>query len=351
MPPLPRQTLRPFGLSVTFRPIQILLIALFSSSMPALRLVAAQASYPGNVADAASGTSVAPKRALNVDEILLGLDHAEARIRGFRVGVDMKIRMAADREPGTYVDLEAHTSVLMDGFGRFRFSERGTSVNWSPSASVHPIHIEAAFDGIILRQMSGSDRFATGLESSQPSDASTRLDLSQFLFVYQGKSVAQWLREREGKVVGREQIEGGNAVVLETRPKLVDGIEWKQRFIVLPEKGFAVVCRSALKRYTESPEWFEYTRTESFELTVCGEGLFVPGRGVYQSWTIPKADALNGKRPFPNAWRYELSFQKWKVNPLVTDADFALQFEPGVFINDRNSGRSYTFGEELRPEK
>lgn len=331
--------------------IQILLIALLSSSMPALPLVAAQAPYPGNVAKADSQPSVASQPTLSVDEILLGLEQAEARIRAFQVGVDMKIRMAADRKPGTYVDLEAHTSVLIDGSGRFRFSERGTSVNWSPPVSVHPIHIEAAFDGVILRQMSGSDRFATGLESSQPTDASTRLDLSQFLFVYQGKFVAQWLREREGKVVGSEQIEGGRALVLETRPVLVGGIEWKQRFVVLPEKGFAVVCRSALKRYPENPEWFEYTRTESFELSECSEGLFLPGRGVYQSWTIPKADALNGKRPFPNAWRYELSFRKWKANPPVTDEDFALQFEPGVFINDRNSGRSYTFGEESRPEK
>jgi hypothetical protein len=292
---------------------------------------------------AAHGTEAAPPAA-TVDEVLRALDDAEAALAAFRVEADIAIKMESPLEHGEYADLEAHASLLFDRAGRFRFTERGTSVNWSPPRRVHPIRVEAAYDGAVLKQMSGSEKLTHGTVGARPNDSSMRLDPRNFVLDYQGKAVARWLREYDGKLVGSEPVEGGEALALETRPNLVDGIEWKQRYLVLPDKGFAVVRRSALMRYTEGPDWFEYTRTESFDLADRGGGIYLPARGIYQSWNVKKSEALEGGRTFPNSWRYDLTFRDWRINPAVTDADFTLRIEPGVYINDRITGRSYEQG-------
>ncbi|WP_337175826.1 hypothetical protein [Paludisphaera sp.] len=293
---------------------------------------------------AARGATEAAPPAATVDEVLRALDDAEAALAAFRVEADIAIKMESPLARGEYADLEARVSLLFDRSGRFRFSERGATVNWSPPRRVHPIRIEAAYDGAVLKQMEGSEKLAHGLVSSRPTDSSMRLDPRNFVLDYQGKTVARWLREYDGKIVGDEPVDGGTALVLETRPNLVDGIEWKQRYLVLPDKGFAVARRSALLRYAEAPDWLEYTRTESFDLADRGRGIHLPARGVYQSWNVKKDDALEGARSFPISWRYDLTFRDWRINPDATDADFTLRFEPGVFVNDRISGRSYEQG-------
>lgn len=196
------------------------------------------------------------------------------------------------------------------------------------------------FDGKVARVMEGQSTMSSGTVSSLRSEIPLRLDPRNISTHYFFKPLSQILTKRGAVVVGQVIWDGRPVIVVETTP--IEGNDRRKfRFYVDPERDFTVVRRAIAVQYPPHERWMEYTRIECFDFEQIEPEVWLPGRIVHESFDPTVQNAKDGSEP-PLSWRWKVSWENWKVNEECQPEIFELKFAPGVFVNDRITGRNYT---------
>ena len=115
----------------------------------------------------------------------------------------------------------------------------------------------------------------------------------------------------------------------------------KSRFFLDPKRGFTVVRRAISIQYPPHERWMEYTRIEGFDYEQIAPDVWLPGRVVHESFDPTVQQAQDGSDP-ALSWRWKVRLENWRVNEEYPPETFELKFAPGVLVNDRQTGRTFT---------
>lgn len=290
---------------------------------------------------------------ISKDEIIAALTDLESVFKSYSVQIRLNTLEQSPLDEKIFLKSNVAMDVKQELGARFHFVEVGDIPYLDGSAGNHdglkvpsdkrPRRLEGAFNGEELREITGQEGEAgNALIHSKPEGTQWRIKPQVYLTFYFHKTILEWISSGDASVVGDDNIEGIPAVVVETKPVLVNNIEWKQKFWLAPSLNFAAVKRSAnLRRYPDG-KWIEYTRILTSDYQNAYAGVFVPGRGVYESFRVGKGDTDPDKTEYPTTSRHELIFKNWEVNPPLSDDDFKVEFPNHTFVNNKITGDSYS---------
>ncbi|MFH1303892.1 MAG: hypothetical protein ABIK07_22765, partial [Planctomycetota bacterium] len=176
--------------------------------------------------------SFAGDNTISKDQLLEVLADLESAFKSYSLTAEIDSKIESSHNPQMLVPLTAHLEITAEIGGRFRFTETGTSMNDGPKPDVYKSNVQGTFDGSVLRQMNGSNgNYSIGTISPKATDASLRVDPRVYLTCYFQKTISEWIKQRDGTILGEVDYAGRKVISVETAPKLVDGIEWKQSFL------------------------------------------------------------------------------------------------------------------------
>ena len=277
----------------------------------------------------------------SVSDITQSLKDTEAEIRTLSVTSSFDIlHRYMPGEDYQEIQLTAKEEVAVDSEGRCRvkadtesFRKLNGGIEKTPQLSI------GVFDGQAARSMTGKTRMAHGIVSSSRSDLEFRLDPRNVTTHYFFKPVSSMLEKRGADIVEETMWDGRPVIVIETKPHEGEDRR-KSRFYVDPDRNFTVVRRAVAVQYPPHERWMEYTRIEGFDHKEVYPGVWLPSRVVHESFDPTVEHAVNGSEP-PLSWRWNVKLSHWKVNAELPPSTFALEFSPGVYVNDRVTGQSY----------
>ena len=289
-----------------------------------------------------SATARAVDPQVNVADIVQPLEQAEKRVHSLAVNANFDIlHRFFPGEEYRDVTLTSIESIIVDREGRCRvqidtqsFRKLGTSIEMTPKVAI------GTFDGKVARVMEGQARMSSGAESSLRSEVPLRLDPRNLTTHYFFKPISELLARRGAQVIGEETWNGNSVIVVETIP--FEGEDRRKfRFFLDPQRGLTVVRRAIAIQYPPYERWMEYSRIEGFDYEQIAPDVWLPGRVVYESFDPTVQHSKDGSEP-PLSWRWKVNFENWRVNEDYPPETFELKFAPGVLVNDRTTGRSFT---------
>lgn len=279
---------------------------------------------------------------LTVRELLQGLQDVEQIAKSFRV--DFEYRRANDDAWGSPV-LSFDATYLADDTGRIRLERSDTRLLTDDTGKQFEGRVEviAAYNGTVLRQMEGRDKFTTGRISANVGEMPWGATPRNFLTHFFDKPVSQILRDSGAIIVGRANAE---VLTVDTRENYVESDKTRRKYRFKVDKTFSVVEKAALVKAEGSDKWYVYMRIKSSDYGPTKSGVWVPKTGTYES--IDVDDVMQGKEKSPKIrFRNEFTFSEWDLSPHWDDSTFELTFPPGVTVTDEVEGRTYIITGEL----
>jgi hypothetical protein len=192
-----------------------------------------------------------------------------------------------------------------------------------------------------MQSMSGDRYFERGLVTSNRSDLPLRLDPRLAITHYFSKPVTDLLEERPGaELIGETTWEGHKALQLASVLYDNDDDDRRYHITVVPDMNYAIVRRATAIRQDGLDRWDDYTRITTSDYFEAQPGFWLPRRALHESFETSRDQAVQGTDP-DIAWRWDIQFSDWQLNPEISDSLFGFKFASGVYVNDQVVGRSY----------
>lgn len=278
--------------------------------------------------------------AVTLDEITALLNDVEREVKLVSVTSEFKIlhRYFPGR-PEREVKLNAVQHAVVDSKGRVRVETDGDGFRDGDVIEMYHQKSLGTFDGETTRSMTGDKSFTHGYITSLPTDTWMRFDPRLATTHYFSQPVSEILAEMGGTVLGPESWEGMEVVRVETLP-IERGAKRKYVFFLSPKHNFAIVRRAAAIQFEGQNEWVEYTRIAGSDYIEPHAGIWVPRTVTYESFD-PTEETVAAGIESPLSWRWEIQMKDWAINPVFDASLFTLEFGPGVYVNDKVTGRNY----------
>jgi hypothetical protein len=238
------------------------------------------------------------------------------------------------------VTLNVVEQVTIDAKGRVRVEVDGQSFRHGEEIEVYPHKSLGVYDGQVMKSMSGRQNYTHGLITSSRGDVGLRMDPWSVTTHYFSKPISEILAEKSAFVADRVEWKGKQVLRVQTKPTVNKTDSRKYVFLIDPAMNYAVVKRAIAIQFEGQERWMEYTRIVGEDFFEAHPGIWVPKRVVHESFAPTLEDAKKGAKP-ALSWRWDIRMDDWKINPEVPDAVFELDFDPGLYINDKIAGRSF----------
>ncbi|MFO1044300.1 MAG: hypothetical protein U0941_21150 [Planctomycetaceae bacterium] len=284
--------------------------------------------------------SSAVSAAVTFDEIISLLGDIERETKSISVTCEFKIvHKYFPGRPEREVKLNLVQHATVDSRGRVRVETDGDGFRDGDVVEMYHQKTLGAFDGETTRSMTGDKNFTHGYITSLATDTWMRFDPRLATTHYFSQPVSEILKEMGGTVVGTESWNGFDVIRLETIP-IERGAKRKYVFFLSPQHNFAIVRRAAAIQFEGQEQWVEYTRIACSDYFEPYAGIWVPRSAVYESFD-PTADTVAKGAESPLSWRWEIQLKDWAINPVFDASLFTLEFGPGIYVNDKVTGRNY----------
>lgn len=282
-----------------------------------------------------------------VEDILAGLREREAAMANFRVQSTIKGTLRASGiyrtppGPDTLVSLDESCVVFADASGRLRNEFNGQSLNLATPEKLFPIKHLDTFDGTRAVMLEGRPDKA-GWDSARIVanyyEFHWKKNPKELLNHYGDKPISAMLADGKPQIATTFKWQGLDAVTVETTPVKNNGFG-KAQFDVVPDRGFLVVRKATLARFTpEQQEWQEFTHVLCEEAVEVSAGVWAPARSVYESFETTKTKPPTVTKDV--SWRYEFKNQ-WTFDPEVDETTFSAKIPGGLFVVDTITDKTY----------
>lgn len=275
--------------------------------------------------------------ALSVEDIIRGLEDVEAASQSYSVDVSF----IADKSTVTASTpvIATDSSYLEDGSGRLRLerTEERLLTHADGSQVTGRIVSITAYNGSVLKQMEGRNRFEFGRVSADLGELSWGGRPRNYLAHFNDEPVSVAIRRRRGEIVGASD---DGVVTVETPPVRAksNGIAYRYRFLI--DANFSVIEKSMLLLVERTGEWYAYARTAGSDYRQTDAGVYVPSVVVKESYSLE--DMLAGREDKPILrQRFKFTLSNWNLSPPIDDSMFELTLDPDVLVTDVIQGRTY----------
>jgi predicted Ser/Thr protein kinase len=276
---------------------------------------------------------------IDTTPIIMKLIENEKSVRGFRVKTEAKIRQRVGNNFGLpEIEREIKTSFAIDERGRIRSEQTGGVPGRIGTTDVRQQHEVAVFDGLMLRLLQGNvnEPGNWGYHGRDKYRMPRTVDPRNSLLEHNNQPLREQISGGGYRAVGKETWQGREVVAFEssTTTRESEKTSYRGRLLLDPSLGYAAVSRVSQIRFDDlGPEWHDFARHEVSEYKPSTGGIWVPGRAIYTS-LLPSRDVVKSKQTIETAWKHDIRFFDWELNPKFTDDDFKLDFPDGIFVMD-----------------
>jgi len=275
----------------------------------------------------------------SLELVLTALQETEAAIKNLSVTTDYVHRQASLLPFDSTIEMKMTTDAIIDSVGNSRNETSGQQLSLE-SDGKSARTFRGRWLGVFKDGVAKHLRWYEENNSPRASlDEVLRwhgVDPREFTTHFQHRSVTEILRVPGATISERTEWDGRPVIIVESVIRQNRSDKRRYRFWIDTERKI-VVRRAITIQYAEGQPWQEYARIEGREHREIAVGIWLPTKVKYESLDV-KADVA----PVKLAWSYEGVNRDLKVNELLANDTFDLEFPAGVQVNDHRPAAKKT---------